>query len=450
MKLHPENENPRAIPYPELDSSELPIKPLLLEGIAQLESDRLDDALVTFTAAAQKLPESFSAWYLQGRTALLLEWFKKADESFRHARELRPENIEVRYLLAYSHFLQDMVEEAAGEFLEIIDQNPDFLDVYYDCGVALQILGRYDDAIDIFRRRLDISTDFDCAIMCAMTYEMISDYENTEKMYHLAMDLEPQNIMVIESHGATCIELERYDDALADFNLALSLDPQSPDAYYGRGRTFFCLGNIEKALEDLPEAVRLDGNNVLAWSMLGQVKLFQENYFEALDCFDRALEISPDLLIYDFRACARRGVGDYDGALEDINLAMEFEPDNEEFHLDKASILYDTLKFDEAFREVNSVLKHSHSAEAHRLRALIHMERLEYKLALSDFNSALKNGLETEEIYLRRGELLYQLGRSIDAINDFFQAKTLAEESGNAEEAARCEELIQNMLDDET
>ena len=72
MQLHSENEESRFMPYPELTACEIPIKSTLLEGISLLEKDALDDALITFTTAAQKVPESFSAWYLQGRTALLL------------------------------------------------------------------------------------------------------------------------------------------------------------------------------------------------------------------------------------------------------------------------------------------------------------------------------------------------------------------------------------------
>ena len=138
-------------------------------------------------------------------------------------------------------------------------------------------------------------------------------------------------------------------------------------------------------------------------------------------------------------------MGDFDGALEDINLALEFESDNYEFHLDKASILFDSENYEAALAEVSDVLKHEPSAEAYRLRALIHLEKMDFEQAVNDFNSALKNGLETEEIYLRRGEALFQLERNAEALDDFRRAKTLAEEGGNAQDAARCEMLIQNL-----
>ncbi|MDO4629648.1 MAG: tetratricopeptide repeat protein [Planctomycetia bacterium] len=444
-KQNPADEIFQSIQSSPMSDADLLVAPLLLQGIKKVEIGEEKQALEVFRTATIQSPQSFKACYLLGRTALSLEMFADAMNALGNALALDPENIEVKYLIAHTHILLDMVEEAAGELQEIVSSTPDFVDAYYDCGVALQLLGRYDDAIVIFLKRLEISPDFDTAVMCAMTFEMVKNYEQTEKYYALALSLDPENIMVIESHGQTLMELERYEESLEDFNRALVLDSTSPDALCGRGQTRFHLGDVENALQDFQLTVKLDSENVIAWSMLGQIWLYQDAYEEALKCFNQALELDPELLIYDFRASARRCLGDLHGALADITLALEFEPTSVEYMIDKGSILMDMDRLEEALRTFNTVVKMDKGADAYRFRGLTYMEMLEYEKAIDDFTVAEKLGTENPDVFLRRGEAFYQLGEAETAFSDFSHARELAEAEGDVEFAQKCERLIVQM-----
>lgn len=428
-----------------MSDADLLIAPQLLQGIKMLELCKLEEAFAVFKDASALSPKSFKALYLLGRTAMELEQFDDAVPALKSALDLDPGNIEVQYLIAHVHALQDLVEEAAGELLAILGKNPDFIDAYYDCGVALQILGRYQEAIKIFEKRLSFSPDFETAIMCAMTYEIILDYENTEKYYAQAMALDPKNIMVVESHGKTLLELDRYEEALKDFNAALALDPESPDALCGRGQTLFHLGNTEDALKDLKATVRLDPENMIAWGMLGQIKLYEEDYEKALKYLEKAIDIDPDLLVYDFRASAKRALGDLDGALADIKLAIEFEPENVDYLIDEGIILIQMERIDEALKVFNEALLREKTPEAYRFRGLAFMKELEYEKAIADFTEAEKLGAEAPDLFLNRGEAFYQLGEQEKGMADFQRAKKLAEEEGNVEFAKKCESFLKKM-----
>ncbi|MBE6427599.1 MAG: tetratricopeptide repeat protein [Planctomycetaceae bacterium] len=428
-----------------MSEADLRVVPLLLQGIKKLELGEEVQAQDIFRDAVKQSPDSFKACYLLGRTALAQENFTEAQEALGNALALSPENIEVKYLIAYVHALQDMVEEAAGELLEILEKCPDFIDAYYDCGVALQLLGRYEEAIEIFEKRLTFSPDFETALMCAMTYEMLQDFENTEKYYAQALALDPENIMVIESRGKTLLELERYEEAMADFSLALKMEPGSPDAMCGRGQTYFHLGEIEKAECDFRETVALDPENMIAWSMIGQIKLYQEQYAEALEALEKALELDPELLVYDFRASAKRGLGDLEGALADIKLAIEYEPENADYLIDLGSILAEMDQMDEALKVFNQVVSLQKSMDAYRFRGLLFMERLEYEKAISDFDEAIRLGAENADVFLSRGEALYQLGEREKALDDFQRAKETVEADGDIEFAKKCDHFIANL-----
>ncbi|MDO4570686.1 MAG: tetratricopeptide repeat protein [Planctomycetia bacterium] len=442
-----ENTLFRLFPDMEFSPEEEGIVPLFREGLELAANGDLENALSQFDAVTQAMPQSIKAWRMVGKTALMLEKFSKADAAFRKALALDPLNIEVRYLIAHSYLLQDKVEEAASDLIDIIERVPEFLDAYYDCGVALQLLGRYGEAIDVFRRRLQFSPDFDTSIMCAMTYEMLMDYENTEKYYREALDMDPDNAMVLESCGAACLELERYDDALRYFQDALDLDPDSPDALYGRGRTFFSLDKIAEALADLTRAIKLDPENSLAWGMLGQLKLHLEEFECALHCLNKALELDPELLIYDFRASAKRGLGDLDGTLEDLDLALEYEPENVEFLLEKGVLLIEMQRYQDALPVFDTLVQMDSQPDHLSLRALVHMELLNYEQALDDLSAAMESGCRDIDVFLRRGEAFYQMGDTTSALADFRTALEIAEAQGDADYAQKCRTLLERLQD---
>lgn len=401
--------------FPRLHPAELPASDpaatMLLEGIQLAQTDQLEEALTRFEQATLLVPQSFHAWYLRGTIELTLDQLEAAELSFQEALKRGPHNTEVRYLLAHTHFLQDYVEEAAGELQTLLAETPDFLDAYYDCGVALQIMGRYEDAIAVFLRRLEFSPDFDTSLMCAMTYELVHDYEHALEHYHDALQLDPENVMVIENYGATCLELGRYEEALANFQHALELDPGSPDAMYGRGRTYFCMEKTDLALEDLSVVVRLDPENTLAWSMLGQVKLYLGQNAEALECFDKALAMDPDILIYDFRAQAKTALGDLSGALDELQEGLKQEPENEEL----AELYGMTL-----------------------------MEMLRYEEAAEIFGRLIELLPTDVTPYLRRGEAWYQLGNSAAAMADFRQSLEIARKY-QPEYIEQCQKIVEKL-----
>ncbi len=442
---NPESEFFESIQNSPMSAADLQVAPQLLQGMKLLELHNEEQALDVFRSAMLQSPCSFKALYLFGQTALALELFPEATEAFQNALALDPENVEVKYLIAHLHILQDMVEEAAGELQTLLKERPDVVDAYYDCGVALQLLGRYGDAIAVFLRRLEISPDFDTSIMCAMTYEMLQDYENTEKYYAQALALDPENIMVIESHGKTLMEMERYEDALVDFNRAIDLDPESPDARCGRGQTYFHLGKIDLALADLLATIKLDPENMIAWGMLGQVKLYQEEYKPALEYIEKAIEIDPELLIYDFRASAKRGLGDLQGALDDISLALEFEPENTDYMIDKGSILTEMDRLDEAVQVFDQVLAVEPNPDAYRFRGMTRMEQMDYEQAIDDFTHAESLGSTNPDLFLRRGEALYQLGERDAAFGDFRKAAEIAGQNGDEELSEKCTHLLKKM-----
>ena len=425
--------------------SSAPVAELLSEGLKLAMDDSLDEALELFEKATAGMPASFHAWLCRGYTELSLMMNDEAEASFLRARELNPRDICVRYWLAHTHFLKDMVEEAVGEFQEIIAESPNFTDAYYDCGVCFQIMGRYDDAMDVFLRRVAISPDFDTFVMLAMTCEFQQNLEKAAEFYAKALEMEPDNIMVIESHGATCLELGRLEDAMSDFQYALEIDPGSPDALYGRGHTFFQMEKIAEAKNDLHKVVELDPENALAWSMLGQIMLYDGDYPQAIAFLNKALEVDADILIYAFRGQAKMGMEDYDAAVLDFTLALEFEPEEPDYYYYRGMSYFTLDRYQEAVNDFNEAAKLDPDWDDYRVRGIAYSQLLMFEEAISDLTRAIRLTPDDLNLYLHRAEAYCALEKSAEATRDIREAITLAEKQNDEALAARCRKFLKEI-----
>ena len=422
-----------------------PVAGLLAEGMALAMNEELDGALEFFVKASVEQPTSFYAWFCRGYAELSLMMHEEAEVSFLRAKELDPKNISTRYWLAHTHFLRDFVEEAVGELKEIIAEAPDFVEAYYDCGVGFQIMGRYDDALEIFRRRIVISPDFDTYLMMAMTYEYQKNLEKAADFYARALELEPDNIMVIEAHGATCLELGRLEEAMSDFQFALEIDPESPDALYGRGHTFFRMEKIQEAKRDLLRVVELDPDSALAWSMLGQLALYDEDFSLAIRLLKKALEVDEDILVSGFLGQAHMGMEDYEEAVRYFILALEFEPEEADYYAQRGVALFFLKRFEEAIRDFNAAEEKDSGWDDFSLRGIAHSELLNFESAVKDISRGIQLSPENVDLYLYRAEAFCSLEKTAEAQKDIQTVMSLAEKAKDEKLAEQCGKFLKEI-----
>jgi tetratricopeptide (TPR) repeat protein len=64
-----------------------------------------------------------------------------------------------------------------------------------------------------------------------------------------------------------------------------------------RSTTYVLLERYEKALADLNEVLNLKPNDANIWNQMGDIWFKKRNYVKALDCFEKALELNPNLAV---------------------------------------------------------------------------------------------------------------------------------------------------------
>ena len=190
------------------------------------------------------------------------------------------------------------------------------------------------------------------------------DYQGALADFDAAYSIEPQCASTLSYRAEIKRILCKYEEALEDLNLADRMQPNNVFTLSTRGAVYKQLKNYVKALNDLDKADELDSNNYFVKTQRGLVKnimgdfkgalvdlsheanahnphqafvigavgvVYRElGYLEkALDYLNKSCALKPNPYTLRRRGVSRRELLDYQGSLEDLNMANTLEPYND-------------------------------------------------------------------------------------------------------------------------
>ncbi|OWZ23057.1 hypothetical protein PHMEG_0002110 [Phytophthora megakarya] len=210
--------------------------------------------------------------------------------------------------------------------------------IHYQIGMAmiLQLKQQYSEACFMFEtiassspenRRKSVLVQFHTAICC----HAIGDRERALELLTDALDVLPDEPIFLEARGQILQEMRIHPLALADFNYALELlegyDDQKAhinqilQLRYLRGESVLRLGHYQDTVDDCSAAI--------------------------------AGGYTADMAVYNARGMAHRGLGDYDGAIRDLNMCVLQAPKNDIFRFHRALCLMECSRYSEALPDLH-------------------------------------------------------------------------------------------------
>lgn len=162
------------------------------------------------------------------------------------------------------------------------------------------------------------------------------------------------------------------------------------------------------------------------WFLKSVEKYQKKDYQGAISNLNQALEIKPDYSdAYNNRGIIREITGDKDGAISDLTTALKFRPKNFISYYNRANIRQQLGDKQGALSDYNKAisLKPDYS-DAYHNRGLIYKKLGNYQEALTDFDKAIQ--LKPDTIaYSNRGSVRFELGDNKGSIADFTKALEL-------------------------
>jgi tetratricopeptide (TPR) repeat protein len=210
-------------------------------------------------------------------------------------------------------------EEEIATYDRALEIKPDKDVAFYNKGIALIRLGRYEEAI--------VAAD---------------DY---------ASKIKPDSYEAFDIKGCALSRLGRYEEAIVTYERASEIKPDSYEAFYNKGISLSWLGRYEEAIVAYERAIKIKPDSYEAFCYKGVSLSWLGRYEEAIVAFDWAIEIKRDKHeAFYSKSCVLALTGEIELAITALRTSISIEPENRE--LAKTDPDFDAIRDDVRFQQL--------------------------------------------------------------------------------------------------
>jgi tetratricopeptide (TPR) repeat protein len=168
------------------------------------------------------------------------------------------------------------------------------------------------------------------------------------------------------ARGEAYLKDKKYQEASLEFRNAVQIDDRSAPAHWGMARAYLGMGQAQQAIEELERTRQLDPNNLEARTELGNICMVAYQSSKNSKWKDEATQLYQEVLQRDpnnieghiLKGTVLFANGDRQGALAELNHAVELNPNRVESQLGLArfySQTGDNAKAEEIYQHALSI-----------------------------------------------------------------------------------------------
>ena len=131
-------------------------------------------------------------------------------------------------------------------------------------------------------------------------FKKLNQTENQEEIRDLIENIwdiwyEVDDPKVIEyfEKGIQAMRISNYPLAVRFFNNLIEEDPNFAEAWNKRATVYFMMGDFDKSMQDIIKTLELEPRHFGALDGMGLIFIHQGQYQQAIDVYDKMLEIFP-------------------------------------------------------------------------------------------------------------------------------------------------------------
>jgi tetratricopeptide (TPR) repeat protein len=362
-------------------------------------------------AAAIK-PASASEYYL-----LADAWYQRGDlkqavVNYENALRLQPNHFWAECYLAVAYLRLQCPGEARASLTARLGQRPGLPWLYLLRGIACGLLGEGSDA----------------------------DVAAAEADFQKALDLNPTDdarYAIYVNRAVLWTRQDRCEAAVADLERAIALKPNQYQADVDLAQAYQKQKKWQKAAEALGRAIQLKRDLAELYRDRAWLRLALGQADAALKDFAQAIQLEPSdaaALAADQTGRARILLDDkrYQDAVGACDASLQADPHYAEAHLLRGRALFELKQFEEALHAIDRYFeKGQPAAEAYRIRAAARARLGALPEAIADFTEAI--GLQPDSALSAQRGFVYVLCESWKlALHDFDEALRRDRENGDA------------------
>ncbi len=223
-----------------------------------------------------------------------LGYWRDNETLFRHALSITPRNHVARYNLCVALVRQGRYGEAQAVGTTLLETKGK--GEYNVIGLALLGMGKTDEALELFRKALELGPD-DAATLNNIGLAMAAKGRHDEAVgsFQAALRNAPGDPRIHNSLGLAQASVGQFDAASESYLRALALDPRYVEAQLNLASALVSRGQIAEAEARLRTALKMAPSSASAQVALGDLHFGQNRYHEAAEHFREAIRLGPDL-----------------------------------------------------------------------------------------------------------------------------------------------------------
>jgi len=237
----------------------------LVVGLS-VRDKKYDEALKACEDHKKKVADSPASLalieYLEGNVFLAKQDTKAAQDRFKKAIEIDPNNPAAYVALASIYAREKRFDEAIKEYESVIAKNPKYLAGYMAVGTIYDQKGDGKRAETYYRKALDIKKDFGPAAN-NLAWNLADRGGNIDEALTFAQIAKkqlPDSPAVMDTLGYIYYLKGSYGNAVKEFQDSLSRDPENPVINFHMGLAQYKSNDLAKAKGYFEKALELDPN----------------------------------------------------------------------------------------------------------------------------------------------------------------------------------------------
>lgn len=250
----------------------------------------------------------------------------------------------------------------------------------------------------------------------------LDDFRGAEADATACIDRNPYMVDAYQVRGIARQNMENYADAIADYKQGLEYEPHDRPMLMNLAIAQVQIENYPAADSAYVALFAQYPSYAPAYLSRSQFNLMRGDTIAARADVDKAIEYDKNMApAYQIRAHIRmKHDADYNGALEDMNMAVRLEPQSPTAYINRALVRYYMDDLRGAMTDYDYVLIIAPgNIMAHYNRGLLRMQVGDRNRAIEDFTAVLTQEPDNYFARYNRAILYDILGQYADAIADY-------------------------------
>ncbi len=239
----------------------------------------------------------------------------------------------VYYNLGNTEYKKNRFEQAIEYYRKAIEVNPEFDEANENLAASLIASGKINDAIEHYeiitgKKKENLRTNF----ILGRLYSDIKEYDKAIKQYFNCIDIDKKNINLYSELGAVLLKSGMNEEAVKVYDKLNKMNPDNYASYYNQGMAYFKMKKMKEAINCFNKAIKFKPDSYRSYYNMALALDETEKYNEAVQAFKKTIEYNENFLdAYNNLGILLSTAGNYSEAVDVYMAGIQKNP--EEFSL---------------------------------------------------------------------------------------------------------------------